>query len=302
MKNINLWLLLGVSIVLWACATEPGGQTVLPRPEEALPKQEAAVDDDETEFAAEPVAPENLPSDALQEIRRRGEIRIALPSSIGGTMRNKEGRLIGFEVDVVRKLADDIGVRVRFYPVPWPDLLEPLLDGRVDLAAGGIWVTPEKALVVNFSQPYRSGGLSLLARRTKTSLKRAKIEDFNRKELRIGFVPRADTENILSKRLPDTSRQSFQNDAEMFTALRAGAIDAAAVFSSRAALEALQYPNDFVPPVEPLSSWPQAFALRKNDFNFINFLNSWILIYTQEGWIAERYNYWFKNISWAEEL
>ena len=39
--------------------------------------------------------------------------------------------------------------------------------------------------------------------------------------------------------------------------------------------------------------WPGSFALRKGDVDFLNFMNNWITIYKENGFIDERFAYWF---------
>ena len=48
-------------------------------------------------------------------------------------MHDKDGNLIGFEVDVAKKMARDLGVDVEFYPDEFHYLIPDLLDNRFDL-------------------------------------------------------------------------------------------------------------------------------------------------------------------------
>ena len=66
-------------------------------------------------------------------------------------MRDKEGGLIGFEVDLAKKLAEDMGVNVELRLYPWEQIIKALQDGEIDVIAGGMAITPERALQVNFT-------------------------------------------------------------------------------------------------------------------------------------------------------
>ncbi len=38
------------------------------------------------------------------------------------------------------------------------------------------------------------------------------------------------------------------------------------------------------------------------DFNLLNFLNNWIQVRTEDGWLNERYQYWFKTMNWQDQV
>ena len=54
----------------------------------------------------------------------------------------------------------------------------------------------------------------------------------------------------------------------------------------------------FMPFKEPLTRYATGFAIRQGDFNLLNFLNNWIQVRTEDGWLNERYQYWFKTTDW----
>jgi hypothetical protein len=56
------------------------------------------------------------------------------------------------------------------------------------------------------------------------------------------------------------------------------------------------------PPMLPLSTFPAAFAVRRGDMDFVNFLNFWIGSRNAKGWLESRYAYWFKSMDWAKDL
>jgi polar amino acid transport system substrate-binding protein len=293
-QKLTLALILTGTLIFAGCSAHPAVKKEVLAPESAS---------GDTEFYAEPVLPDQLPADTMLAIRKRGELRVAVASSIPGMMRNKNGELMGFEVDVLRKLAEDLGVTVKFYPVPWPDLIEPLLDGRVDLV-GGIGMTPQRALMVNFSAPYRSSGALLLVQRNHGKRgKKPALADYNTPRHTVGVTKPKLLREIAAKQLPQAKLQVFENSEQMFSALAEGKLSAAVAFSTRAEIEALRFPDKLMlAPGKPLAVWPQAFAVRQGDYNLINYLNSWVLIQKQSGWLKEHAQYWFKNIDWANML
>lgn len=77
-----------------------------------------------------------------------------------------EGRARGFEYDLLHRFekalnADlapgDLPTRVVFLPVPFERLLPALVEGRGDIAAAGLTITPEREERVSFTAPYLTG-------------------------------------------------------------------------------------------------------------------------------------------------
>ena len=89
----------------------------------------------------------------LQQVLNDGTMRVGVALYTPWAMRSPSGELIGFEIDVGRKLAEDMGVDVEFSVYPWERIILALQSGEIDLIAAGLSITPERALHVNFSQP-----------------------------------------------------------------------------------------------------------------------------------------------------
>ena len=52
-------------------------------------------------------------AETIDNIIKRGELRVGLSSFVPWAFVNKNGELVGFEVDVAKKLAKDLGVKVK---------------------------------------------------------------------------------------------------------------------------------------------------------------------------------------------
>ena len=64
-------------------------------------------------------AAEEVEKSLLDTISRRGVLKVGLSTFVPWAMNDKNGELIGFEVDVARRLAEDMGVDVEFIPTKW---------------------------------------------------------------------------------------------------------------------------------------------------------------------------------------
>ena len=91
----------------------------------------------------------------LQEVLNTGTLRVGVTLYAPWAARGADGELVGFEVDVARQLAADMGVEAQIFPYDLDRLVPALESGEIDLIAAGLTITPERALHVNFSAAVR---------------------------------------------------------------------------------------------------------------------------------------------------
>lgn len=81
----------------------------------------------------------------------------ALDSTPPVAYRDADGRLTGFNIEVMRALCAEMAVVCDFQVVTLENMLEDLPAGRFDIAAIGLLDTPERRKIMLFSRPiYRS--------------------------------------------------------------------------------------------------------------------------------------------------
>jgi len=87
--------------------------------------------------------------------------------SIGGEapMRIEEdGKLTGFDVDVMNAVAKDMGVGVRYNPTTFHSVFENVKSGKSQVGVSAITINSEREKEFNFTHPYKKSGLSILVR------------------------------------------------------------------------------------------------------------------------------------------
>jgi polar amino acid transport system substrate-binding protein len=67
---------------------------------------------------------------------------------------DSEGNAIGFDVESMKWIAEDQGFEVTFQPTAWDGIIPALQAGKIDLIYSGMTITPERAEIVAFSDPY----------------------------------------------------------------------------------------------------------------------------------------------------
>src|SRR5262249_51692721 len=93
-------------------------------------------------------------SSVIEEVKKRGVLRIGLSTFVPWSMRDKKGDLIGFEIDVGNRVAGDMGVKAEFVPTAWDGIIPALIAGKFDVIISGMSITLQRNLTVNFTIPY----------------------------------------------------------------------------------------------------------------------------------------------------
>ena len=99
----------------------------------------------------------------IEEVQDRGTLRVGLGLFEPWSACNAEGELIGFSVDVATKVAEGMGVEIEFARTNWPYIIPTLLAEEFDVIISGMQILPERNLKINFTSPYDSTDLYLVA-------------------------------------------------------------------------------------------------------------------------------------------
>ena len=116
----------------------------------------------------------------IEDIQKRGKIIIGLSTFVPWAMRAKNGDIVGFEIDVGRKLAEDMGVDAEFVPTAWDGIIPALLSKKFDVIVTGMVIKPKRNITVNFSRPYAYLTVGMAANKKKAEESGLKtMEDWN---------------------------------------------------------------------------------------------------------------------------
>ena len=236
---------------------------------------------------------------ALDQIMKRGVLKVGMDTFVPWAMKDKQGKFIGFEIDVATRLAEDMGVKVEFVPTKWAGIIPALLTGKFDVIIGGMGIRPKRALKVNFTRPYDFSGMSIVAHKELAKGFDA-LEDFNHPDVQLAVKLGTTAAMAAKKYMPKAKLRLFDDEAQAYQELRNGKVHAVVGSAPRPAFEAANYPDSLFLPLDSVfTKEPIGFAVRKSDFDTLTFFNSWITKVWAEGWLQERHNYWFRTRDWA---
>ena len=228
----------------------------------------------------------------LTVIRNRGSLRVGVHAGrLPFVFRNGGGELVGLDMELMHALARDLGVGLEISQVNWGDGIEWLDSGRLDMIAGGVSITPTRALDAAFTRPYvdetpgflirdesRRDFATLQTIRQLPSLRLGVMPDYFHRQIQQAF-PNAEFVEIRSPKpflrgeLPDVDALLFS--AEMGSAWT------------------LIYPQFMaVVPIGFKPTVPVGFALPSRQSEFQTFLNNWLGVQIKIGMVEELYRHW----------
>ena len=238
----------------------------------------------------------------LEEVQVRGTLKVGLGLFEPWSACNADGDLIGFEIDVAAKLAEDIGVEVEFVRTDWNYIISSLIAEEFDAIVSGMTILPERNLRVNFTSSYNSSGIYLVANTAQTSGLET-LEDFNSPSVTIATRRAASSIPAIQNVFPDALILLFDNDNAVLEAVVDGEVDAAAAFATTRTTWVEANPATLhLPFEEPFASEVLAMAVRKGDLDILNFLDNWIAVRHADGWLEQHRHYWFETREWADRV
>ena len=241
--------------------------------------------------------------DLIAEIQKRGTLKVGMSTFVPWAMRDKQGNLIGFEIDVATKVAADMGVEVEFVPTAWSGIIPALLAKKFDVIIGGMSITPQRNLTVNFTTPYAHSG-QMMAANKKLAGNFTTMDEYNQSSVTIACRRGATPCKAAEKLFPKATLRQFDDDAQAFQEVANGNAHAMISSAPKPRFWSEAYPNDVFVAFdgENLTRGNEGFALRKGDADALNFFSNWIVVNSSSGWLKERHDFWFKNRSGWKDM
>lgn len=262
--------------------------------------------------AAQPSAPqapaaqaagvrERPAAQTLDAIRRDGVLRVGVVAIPPWAMTNRAGELIGFDVDVARRLAADLGVRLELVRTTLAGYAGDLSAGRFDVGVGGLWPNPRDALLANFSNPYAANTIELVTNPRRLGAKPTSAA-IDKAGVRIGVRAGSHSERIARQRFPKADVVTFADDEKFLDEFQQGRLDAIVAVSPVDDWLAMAGGKNVARPLPPLETRREAFAIERGDPDFLSYLNAWIVHNEDSAWLSERRKYWFRSLDWLSKI
>ncbi|MES2488482.1 MAG: transporter substrate-binding domain-containing protein [Pseudomonadota bacterium] len=239
---------------------------------------------------------------ALNAILKRGELRVGLDAGyMPFEMRDKSGDIIGFDIDLARLMARYMGVKLTIVNTQWDGIIPALLTDKFDILMGGMTITPERNLKVNFCDPYVLIGQTILLRPgLKNTIK--SYRDLN--DLRYTISSKLGTTGDIAARryLPKAKLKQYESESEGAMEVRSGRVDGFVYDLPFNAVYVAQNPDKVIHLKEPFTQEALGWAVRKGDPDMLNWLNNFLAQSKRDGTYDALYKKWFEGTAWLKNL
>lgn len=237
------------------------------------------------------------PDSAIETMKKRGSMMVGMATFVPWAMRDEQGKLVGFEVDVATKLAKDLDLKLELVPTAWDGIIPALIAGKFDVIIGGMTITTKRNLTVNFSAPYDYAGTSLAV--AKSMEPGFKLEALNSPKVTIACRRASTACTNAAEYFPKATLRQFDDDAAVTQEVLNGTATAFAASEPLPSRIRSENPDKVFTPLsqdQEMNRLPSGMAVRKGDIDTLNVLNNWIQV--NGKFLAERRHYWFETQDW----
>ena len=252
------------------------------------------------------VTPEDIAkASALEEILKRGKLRVGLEAGYQPfEMQDEKGNIVGFDVDMAYELGKAIfgkggEKKVEIINTAWDGIIPALMTHKFDIIMAGMTVLQSRNLKINFCEPYYYIGQTLLINK-KDEGKYKNYKDLNKKGIIVTSKLGVTGAFTAEKLMPKAELRLFKTEAEGALQVANGLADAYIYDEPQVRVFAAKYKDTTMGLFEPLTYEPLAWAVRKGDPDFINFLNNFLHQVRGDGRWDKLKQKWF--VDYIEEM
>jgi len=239
----------------------------------------------------------------LEQITKRGQLRVGFEAGyLPFEMADKKGRFIGFDIDMAKEMAKAMGVK--FVPVntAWDGIIPALITKKFDIIMSGMTATQERNLKINFADPYIIVGQTILLNK-KNKGKVKSYKDLNNPKYTVCSKLGTTGEQAIKRLIPKAKYKSFESESEAALEVLNGKADATVYdLPFCATFMAQQGAGKLIFLDEPFTFEPLAWAVRKGDPDFMNWLNNFLRQVKNDGRYAKIYDKWIRSTAWIKEI
>ncbi|MDX2501412.1 MAG: cation:dicarboxylase symporter family transporter [Deltaproteobacteria bacterium] len=239
----------------------------------------------------------------MERINKTGTIRVGYdPNQMPFAYFNTVGELVGFDIGLAHKLANDFEWNIEFIPIDRENLAEELKTGRYDIVMSGFAMTPAKLDQMAFSDPYLNTTAALI------------VEDFRKDEF--DTIDKVRQHKKLQIAIPGRDRnlrkglKEFYPNAEVvmldnpidFFEKNFPNLDAMMWTAEGGSAWTLLYPKFHAVVIKPEThKIPFAYPIAQGDQVLADIINKWIYLVKDSPGYNRKYDYWILGVG-AEEM
>ena len=226
-------------------------------------------------------------SSVLDEIVQNGILKVGTTGDFPGwSFKNPEtNKYEGFDIDVAKKLASDMGVDVEFVPTDWKNLVSGVVSSKYHMTSSAS-ITAKRALTAGYTNSYYGTGTvaMTLAKNNSEINNWESIDESKSIAVTMGTV----FENEAKKSFPNSKIIAVEAPAREYQEVLSGRADVSLTSKVDALKLVTLYPElSIVNLDEPKNAKLFAILVPREDQEWINFINHWIADQKNKGFFDQ---------------
>lgn len=223
-----------------------------------------------------------------ERVQDTGILRVGLDPTYPPFENADGGELIGFDVDLARALAEEMGIKAEFVYFGYDGLYDALTTQQVDVLISALVIQPERTRDFAYSAPYFDAGQRLVVPAGSSMESR---EDLSGRSVAVELGAEGHVQATeLARRLPDLEIIPYNTPAEALAAVAEGAASAAIVDNISALMHAR---NGLEIVADPVTVEPFALVVRIEDEQLLREFNRALARIMENGRLDDIQRDWF---------
>jgi Na+/H+-dicarboxylate symporter/ABC-type amino acid transport substrate-binding protein len=243
---------------------------------------------------AEVSARVGIQGSTLDRVRASKVVRVGYHEDcLPYTFFNRQQQLVGLDVELMHRLAADLQVRLEFVPYRYDTVLDQLDEGQLDLAVGGLIMTPERLLKAEFTQSYETAtvAVALLDHR------RFEFDMWDDPQMLEGFrlgVVQRDLAVAARRKLSQVTIVDIDSAKDFFDGNRFE-LDGLLIAAEAGAAWNVLYPEHAIVVPTPIVQRPVGMAAAPGESDWVRFLDRWLEFHRLDGTFDRLHAYWVEG-------
>ncbi len=239
----------------------------------------------------------------LDHITKTGVLRVGTdPTYPPLMMKTKDGKIIGFEADLARMLAQSLHAKLKLVAMPFTDLLPALQSGMVDVVISGMSITADRNRKAMFVGPYMASGQSMLTR-MDSPVPTADIKEMNKPNIKVAAAKGTTGEMAVKGLLPNATYIPAADQEAALKLLLAKKVDLVVADFPFCAVAAFRYRAKGIMGGDKAFTFePFGIAVAPGDDLFVNLIENFLIVLKGTGQLQRLQQIWFHNAAWMKQL
>ncbi|MBV7261666.1 transporter substrate-binding domain-containing protein [Photobacterium sp. WH24] len=238
----------------------------------------------------------------MDDIVKTGELRVCFDAGyMPFEMKSKNGSFVGFDIDIGKMMARQMGVKYVPVNTAWDGIIPTLLTGKCHIINAGMTINAQRNMRVNFAEPYIIVGQTILLN-PELEGKIKSYKDLNDSKYTIATKLGTTGEQAIKRMISKAKLNVFETQSDAVLEVANGKADAFIYDMPFNAIYASQNSGKVVHLEQPFTYEPLGWAVAQGDMDMLNFLNNFLRQIKGDGTYERIYDKWFKDNSWLSQV